>query len=505
MIKNIWKRLRNKKKRTISPPKKEKPKGIFTTELLSVIQEREQLEQRWTTLFEKSLQPFKGQLVSQGMDSAKVATMDNQLNIKTHFNGDFVVPESQILWYASQSFIGYQLAAMMAQHWLISKACLMPAKDATRNGYEITVNDGTEVAPDVLDAIRKADVRYRLNYNLIQFVQMGRIFGIRVAMFVVDSDDEDYYKKPFNPDGVKPGSYKGISQIDPYWITPQLDTESAGNPASIHFYEPTWWNINSKLVHRSHLVIFRTEEVPDVLKPTYIYGGIPIPQKIYERVYAADRTANEAPMLALTKRTDVVKADMGQALADQVNFDKRMQQWIWRRDNYGIKTIGLEEDMLRFDTSLTDLDAVIMTQYQLVAAAANVPATKLLGTQPKGFNTTGEYEEANYHEELESIQTHDLTPLIERHHLLLIRSEIAPDFNITPFSTTVTWNPLDAMTAKEQAELNKMKAETGAFLMTSGAIDGNDERNRIINDPASNYSGIVDEIPEDILSDESGA
>jgi hypothetical protein len=143
-----------------------------------------------------------------------------------------------------------------------------------------------------------------------------------------------------------------------------------------------------------------------------------------------------------------------------------------------------------------------MTQYQLVAAAANVPSVKLLGTSPKGFNTTGEFEESNYHEMLESLQTHALTPLLERHHLLLIRSEIAPKFNIEPFNTTVTWKPLDAMTAKELAELNKMKAETGGLLMNAGAIDGMDERQRVINDPESGYTGLVDEMPnEEILSD----
>ena len=161
--------------------------------------------------------------------------------------------------------------------------------------------------------------------------------------------------------------------------------------------------------------------------------------------------------------------------------------------------------MQQFDTSLTDLDAVIMTQYQLVAAAANVPAVKLLGTSPKGFNTTGEFEEANYHEELESIQTHDLTPLIERHHLLLIRSEIAPKFNIAPFDTTVVWNSLDAMTAEEQAELNRKNAETGRILQESGAIDGADERQRIINDPDSGYTGLIDDTPDmEILNDPEG-
>jgi hypothetical protein len=111
-------------------------------------------------------------------------------------------------------------------------------------------------------------------------------------------------------------------------------------------------------------------------------------------------------------------------------------------------------------------------------------------TTPKGFNATGEFEETSYHEELESIQYHDLTPLIERHHLLLIRSEIAPEFGIAPFHTSVIWNPLDAMTAEEQAKLNRDKAETGKILIEGGAIDGQDERERLINDKESGYNGL---------------
>ena len=60
------------------------------------------------------------------------------------------------------------------------------------------------------------------------------------------------------------------------------------------------------------------------------------------------------------------------------------------------------------------------------------------------------------------------------------------------------WKPLDAMTAKELAELNKMKAETGNILSQAGAVDGYDERERIIADPESGYSGLViEEVPSD--------
>ncbi len=34
----------------------------------------------------------------------------------------------------------------------------------------------------------------------------------------------------------------------------------------------------------------------------YNYFGVSVPERIYERVYASERTANEAPQLAMTKR-----------------------------------------------------------------------------------------------------------------------------------------------------------------------------------------------------------
>jgi phage-related protein (TIGR01555 family) len=430
------------------------------------------------------------------MDDSGGGGISNVIGAPSKFNANSVLPSAQMYWYAAQSFIGYQLCAILAQHWLISKACFMPGKDAVRNGYEVTVNDGTDVDPKVFDAIRDYDKAFKLNANLREFAGLGRVFGIRLALFVVDSQDPHYYEKPFNVDGVTPGSYRGISQIDPYWVAPQLSERTTSKISAIDFYEPEWWLIEGLKIHKSHFVIFRTDEVADILKPTYLYGGVSVPQRIYERVYAAERTANEAPMLALSKRTDVINTAMEEVILNQDVFSQRMQQYTDNQNNFGVKILGTDETLARFDTTLADFDAVIMTQYQIVAAAANVPSVKLMGTSPKGFNTTGEFEEANYHEELESLQQNDLSPLIERHHALVIRSCIVKDFSIAPFSTVVKWNALDAMTAKEQMELNKSKAETAVAYASTGAIDAEDIRANLIADPQSGYSGISPEVPE---------
>lgn len=478
--------------------KTEEPKitGFFSTDWISTPKhlKSQRLREQLKITFQKGTEHLK--LVDANGNTKIDSTFAMDSNCQALSTGQLLnnpnvgIPAPQLSWYAGQGFIGWQTCAILSQNWLIDKACTMPAKDASRHGYEITVNDGKEVKPEILEFIRKQDKAYKIKKNCVEFVKNTRIFGVRIALFVVEtSNPAEYYGKPFNPDGIKPGSYKGISQIDPYWCSPELDAQATGNPAAMNFFEPTWWRINGMRIHHTHLVINRTEQVPDMLKPTYIYGGIPIPQKIAERVYASERTANEAPMLAMTKRLTVLNLDITQAVANQTEFEARMNIWTEFMNNYGVKIVGGDEEISQFDTSLADLDDIIMTQFQLVSAASEVPATKLLGTSPKGFNATGEYDESSYHEFLESIQEHDLSPLIDRHHLLLMRSEVMPKFK-TEFTIEHKWNPVDSPSAAEQAEINLKKAQTDQLNVTSGAIDGIDVRNRLITDKNSGYNGV---------------
>lgn len=447
----------------------------------------------------KSFQRTHNDLKAIDQNGNEVTTqdfaMDSAIQESKFVNnhGGFL-PLQQLEWYGSQGFIGWQLCAILSQNWLIDKCCTMPGKDAIRHWFDIGVNDGTEVKPEVFQAIKKLDKRFKLKKNLLEFVKNGKIFGIRHMMFLVDGID---YSLPFNIDGVRPGSYRGMIQIDPYWMAPELDRAAAANPASKEFYDPTWWRVNGIRIHKSHFVIMRNgDEVPDILKPAYYYGGIPTPQKIYERVYAAERTANEAPLLAMTKRLTTLKVDITEAMKDMDVFSARMKEWQALQNSFGIKVIGLEEEVDQKDTSLTGLDETIMTQFQLVSAAANLPATKLLGTTPKGFNSSGDYETESYHEELESIQENELSEVVERHHMLVIRSIICPQFGMQPFDVDISWNPVNSPTDKEMAEINDLKAKTDLSLSALGAIDGFDARQRIIKDRDSGYNGIPDIIPD---------
>ncbi|WGN90772.1 minor head protein-like protein [Burkholderia phage vB_BglM_WTB] len=422
------------------------------------------------------------------MDTAAMDDGEGSQPISSALANAYTVPEALINWYISQGFIGYQACALIAQNWLVNKACTMAGEDSIRNGWKMKARGAEQkLQEEDHDTLLEYDLKFKLKENMVEMHRFKNIFGIRVVLFVVESDDPDYYEKPFNIDGVTEGSYKGLSQIDPYWMMPMMTAEATADPSSMHFYEPEYWIISGKKYHRTHLVIDRGPQPADILKPTYIFGGIPMVQQIYERVYAAERTANEAPLLAMNKRTTAIHVDTDKAIANEDSFFQRLQFWVKYRDNHAVKILGKEEAMEQFDTSLSDFDSVIMNQYQLVAAIAKVPATKLLGTSPKGFNATGEFETISYHEYLESIQEHEMMPLISRHYELLVKS-LGLELQIE-----VVFEPVASLTAQQQADLNKTKAETGNQLINSGAIAPDEERRRVRDDNRSGYNTLTED------------
>lgn len=422
--------------------------------------------------------------------------MDSALDvspIKADLAANSGVPDSQFYWYGAQGFIGYRTAAIMSQHWLVDKACLMPARDAIRMGYECKLSDEDERGEAIIEALKKADKRYGITKAMREFIHMGRVYGVRVAIFRVESSDPEYYEKPFNPDGVTPGSYLGISQVDPIWMVPLLNDGALSDPASISFYEPEFYLINGKKYHRSHCCVYVPFPVPDALKPQYLFAGKSLPQLIYERVYAAERTANEAPQLAMTKRLIVHKTDGAGFFSNLQQSLSRMLDFTQVRDNYGAMVIDKEADEIQqHDTGLADLDAVIMNQYQLVSAIAEVPATKLLGTTPKGFNATGDAEAEDYRIMLESIQSNDLEPLLARHHLMTWLSDIKPKVGGDDVEIIVQWQPLDSPTASEWATINLQKAQAAQIYAGLGAIDGEDIRERLQQDKESDFFGLAE-------------
>lgn len=401
------------------------------------------------------------------------------------------VPDRMMQFFHNSAFLGYQTLAFLGTQVWIQRACSIPPKDAMAPGYELVSGDkdNDRIDDEKLRKLKRdAERKFKISDVCVKAATNKRLYGYSLVVFNVEGADMSL---PFNIDGVRKGSFKGVKVVDPIWVMPYLDDEAMTNQASPHFYEPTWYKImGGGMIHRSWVVRRIHAEVNESLQPQFLYQGMSLSQQIYERVYAAERVANEAPLLALTKRMMVIDADIINYVADPSEGNKTLAALTYARDNFGvfIKNRGAEVNQL--DTSLQDFDALILTQFQLVAAMAGIPVEKYLKTQLKGFTASGTFQIKDYNSELIRYQNEDYYDILIRFYELFTKSEYGEVWDIEP-----VFNPIDTPTELEQAEINERKTLTDGHLVAMGAIDGVEVRTRLRNDKRSGYTTLSKEPP----------
>jgi hypothetical protein len=465
----------------------------FGVDISSITLKKPDVQELLRLSFQKSAKDFSVNYNGAAMDSAECEMATPAVNMQGT-SKDIVYT-----FFSKFGFIGWQQCALLAQHWLISNACSIPAKDAIRNGWINTFADTDKEATGeekekeqkFLNELNEiTNTKFKLSEKIIQWITKCNIYGIGIALPQIDGID---YEKPYNPDGIKKGSFKGISIIDPYWLTPQFDQEAMTDPTNPDFYKPTHYlTADGKKIHASHFIIIKRKEVPDILKPSYYFGGIPLTQEIYERVYAAEKSANEQPLLLLTKRVNGWKVDLNEFFANPEKYEQRIRNFTDKRDNQGILLIDHEDDMFQIDTTLSDLDQVVMSQYKLVAAVARIPVDKLFELNPSGtLSNSGDYNVKNYTQDLNTIQNDQCKPFIDRINEIVMRSYYDRKDMIA-----IIFNPTDNPTAAEQATNVKTEVDTLQALISNNVITTEEARQKLISDKRNGFSFLDEEAPE---------
>lgn len=474
-----------------------RPQRDFGADISSMDMQKKNIAELLNLSFQKSAKDF-----TVTYNGKKQVAMDSAECQMATPAVDMTGTAKDILYtfFAKFGFIGWQQCALLAQHWLISNACSIPAKDAIRNGWintfadadkEETTDEEKEKEQKFLNELNEiTNTKYKLSEKLIQWITKYNIYGIGIALPRIDGID---YEKPYNPDGIKKGAFKGIAIIDPYWLTPQFEQDVMTDPTHPNFYKPTHYlTADGKKIHASHFIIIRRKEVPDILKPSYYYGGIPLTQEIYERVYAAEKSANEQPLLLLTKRINGWKVDLNEFFLNPEKYEQRIRNFTDKRDNQGVLLIDHEDDMFQIDTTLSDLDQVVMSQYKLVAAVARIPVDKLFELNPSGtLSNSGDFNIKNYTQDLNTIQNDLDKPFIDRINEIVMRSYYGRKDKIA-----IVFNPTDNPTAQEQATNVKTEVDTLQSLIGNNVITTEEARQKLIADKRNGFSFLDEEAPE---------
>lgn len=388
--------------------------------------------------------------------------------------------------FQSRIWITYTGCAIIATHEFVNRACMIPAEDAIAHGYKVVCasskhkkhdNEHDANEAEFLENIKKAADTMGLNEACVKLNYKKKVFGVGIAipwvkfkkdyMSPADKTQPYSYADVYDPKAVEPNSFMGFAVVDPHWLTYQWDMASRTDPSYPHFLTPTWIKVGDKRIHRSWVVRVINSELPDIFKPVYLYGGLSLTQMIYERVWAADKLANEAPLLAMTKRLLIADGNLEQLQSDPARTNKFFNAINFFRDNFSIFVKKPSSNVTQLDTNLSELTPLTMSQYQLVAAIAQIPVTKLLKNVPSGLQATGQYEWDDYAQSLKSIQQKDYTPLCKMFYELYCASNY-PDEDV---KLDIEWNPIDVPKESELAQMSSQTAQYVSHLINTGVID----------------------------------
>jgi phage-related protein (TIGR01555 family) len=400
-------------------------------------------------------------------------------------------------------FIGYAALSLLAQHPLIRAIVETLADEMTRKWIEFGGQGSTESDAKRVQALDLATQKYHLKARFNSAAStMGYMGGSMLFIDMGDDAKSDAgaaeLKTPLTLDSGKipKGKFKGFRLIEPINCYPA--PYNADNPLAEGYYKPDAWLVQGRTVHATRLLRFVANEPPILLKPSYNFFGIPMAQMALDYVDRFDTVRIAVAKLVKRFSTSILKTDMSQMLNgggydDATSLKARAALWSMMGTNDGLMTLDMEgEEFVQVNTPLSGLGDIVSQQLELLAAICRTPAVKLLGISPKGFNSTGEYDESNWYDHVASQQSKVFGDNLDKAVKVIQLSENGKiDEDLTH-----RFVPLHELSEVEKSSIRKTNADTFAIYYDRGTLSDEEERTRLAADPDSGYDSIdVDNLP----------
>lgn len=405
-------------------------------------------------------------------------------------------------FWAGTAFLGYTLLANLAQRPEYRRISEVLATTATDKWIEIK-STSREKSQDKKIADIKSfldDIGTREAFKKVS--ELDGFFGR--AHLYLDTGDTDDRKELVKSIGngrneiskekiSKKTPLKELRAVEPVWCYPQ--SYDSINPLKKDWYNPQQWFCMGQEIHTSRLLPFVAREVPDILKPTYNFGGLSLTQMSMSYVNNWLAVRQGITDLILSFSYTVLKTDLASAM--QPGFEEQLQARIqlltnWR-SNKGTIALDKTEEFSNISTPLGTLDALQAQSQEQLCFPSGTPVAVLFGITPQGLNASSEGEIRIWEKWVSAYQRaffgRKLDTLIDMAQLSLF-GDVDPDI-------TYEFVPLRELSEKEEAEMRKIEAETDAVYVDIGAVGNDEVRKRLATDSTSIYAGLnVDVMPE---------
>lgn len=373
--------------------------------------------------------------------------------------------------YFARSLTPMEIDQAFRGSWVCRKIVEKPAEEMVREWRDWQA-DADQIA--LLEAEEKRlDVR-----NKVRRAEVLRGLGGAGMVLWIEGDDQT---TPLDPKRIR---QRGLTAIHVWHQTrfglgPMVEDWNDPWFGFPSYYQLTLQGTGLQTFHPSRVIAFRGKPIPDIVGSAWNvwFWGESTVQVVMDAVQNVDASQNGFAALIKDARnrrlsvpglTNMVSTAPGEAI-----FSKRVAAMATGESMYGVTFLDaggpdgkggetLEDRQMNW-AGIPDIAAMYMAA---AAAAADMPATVLLGKSPDGMNATGAGDLANWHATVKARQDLDLRPCLTQLDAALIPSALGkPDPAVW-----YEFAPLSTLSEKDEAAtfLSTMQAMTA--LQTSAAI-----------------------------------
>lgn len=348
--------------------------------------------------------------------------------------------------------------------WIARKVVQLPAYDMVRAGR------AWQTKKNNIEKIEAEEKRLNLWKHVLKAMIMGRLYGGAALILGLPGNPMD----PVDVNQVKGASIKWVYAASRYELRV---TEYDRDLYSSYFGQPKYYELVSNTgrtakIHPSRVIRFLGNELPmGSISPDGWSDSVL--QAVADAILNAGAAQQGIAGLVQEAKIDVVRIPgLMEHLATAEYTEKLTQRFMYAamaKSTNNTLILDTEEEWDRKQINFTQLPDILKLYLNIAAGAADIPATRLLGTSPVGMNATGESDIRQYYDKIAGDQVAWLKPQLELLDDLVLRSALGR----RPKDIFYVFNPLWQMSEDEKAKIGKTKAETAKAWKDSGLIPPN--------------------------------
>lgn len=344
--------------------------------------------------------------------------------------------------------------------WLARKVIDLPASEMCRPKRSWQA-DGADIA-----ALEKLESRLCVWDKIEEALRLGRMGGGLLVIGAMQGNVD----QPLRPDAIRKGQLQYLHVMCKDDVVLGDINRDPGSPL---FGQPSYYEIVGEAqmvrLHPSRVIPFKGRYVPrrgnsDI---DAFWGDSEI-DAIDDAIRNADSAQNGLSSLIEEAKVDIwgipeltqqiMMPEYEAALIKRMTLSNTMKS---------IHNAVIKDSQDTWDTrelNLSNVPDVIMAYIALVAGAASMPATVLLGKSPDGMNATGDGDLQNWERILDGWRESKIRPALNILDEVLVRSALGDK----PDDVWWDFGPLRERAPKEILEEVKLAAETVASVINAG-------------------------------------